>query len=340
MRYRTTLLSLLLLALLGACSKEPELPPAAPLQTDPAVIATLYGAGPGPHQVSKIADFELAAAGDRRALSLDILYPTDGGPFPVILFSHGNWSDRHSYDRLIEHWVSHGYVVIAPDHLDCCGMAKGIFNSLRYGNLGLIQARVDDLNRLLEALPGLAGAASELEGKVDPGHIALAGHSFGAFSAQQFGGAAALDPDTGAYLDALDDRVDAIVALSPPGPMFDEITADSWLGLAAPTLVTTGTWDSQPTFWPDWRMHLMSFETARPGGKYALVVEGADHYLGNLICRTDREQPPQEDALTMVHVATTAFLDSYLRDSEGARAVLDGDGLADTTGGFAHLMRR
>ncbi|CAA0079820.1 Uncharacterised protein [Halioglobus japonicus] len=328
------------LMLLSACAKEPELPPAEPLQAEPAEIAALYAAQVGPYAVSAIENFELPEAGDQRALSLSIYYPDASGPFPLILFSHGNWSDRHSYDRLIEHWVSHGYVVIAPDHLDCCGMARGIINSLRYGNLGLIQARVDDLNRLLNDLPQLAETVSGLKGKIDRQRIALAGHSFGAFSAQQFGGAAALDPDSGQYQDALDTRVSAIVALSPPGPMFDEITADSWSGLATPTLITTGTWDSQPTFWPDWRDHLMSFEGAVPGDKYALVVEGADHYLGNLICRTDREQPPQDDALTMVHIATTAFLDNYLKNNPDAHDLLYSDSLTETTGEFARLKRR
>ncbi|MCB1689470.1 MAG: alpha/beta fold hydrolase [Halioglobus sp.] len=340
MMHRAAMTMLLMLALLSACAKEPELPPAAPLQADAAEIANLYAATAGPLDVVKVDDIEFPAALEQRALALNIYYPGEGGRYPVILFSHGNWSDRNSYDRVIEHWVSHGYVVIAPDHLDCCGMAKGIFNSLRYGNLGLIQARVGDLASLLEALPGLADKVPGLAGKIDPGRVALAGHSFGAFSAQQFGGAAALDPESGRYLDALDKRVSAIVALSPPGPMFDEITADSWNGLTIPTLITTGTWDIQPTFWPDWRDHLMSFERAQPGDKYALVVEGADHYLGNLICRTDREQPPQEDALTMVNVVTTAFLDSFLKNNSEARTMLDGDNLAATTGEFARLSRR
>ena len=328
------------LILLSACAKEVELPAAEPLQADPAAIAALYAAETGAYQVVVIDSVELPEAGEQRALPLNIYYPDSGGPFPLILFSHGNWSDRHSYDRLIEHWVAHGYVVIAPDHLDCCGMARGIFNSLRYGNLGLIQARVDDLRRLLDDLPQLEEAVPALKGKIDAQRIALAGHSFGAFSAQQFGGAAALDPDSGQYHDALDSRVSAIVALSPPGPMFDEITAESWRGLTTATLMTTGTWDSEPTFWPDWRDHLMSFESAVPGDKYALVVEGADHYLGNLICRTDREQPPQEDALTMVHIATTAFLDNYLNNNADAQALLHSDTLTETTGEFARLERR
>ena len=122
--------------------------------------------------------------------------------------------------------------------------------------------------------------------------------------------------------------------------MFDTITADSWLPLATPTLVSTGTQDIQPRFWPDWRSHLQSFETARPGNQYALVIEGADHYLGNLICRTDRDGPPQQDALRMVQLVSTTFLDAYLKEDPGAMAFLDSDRLATITGDFARLSSR
>ena len=87
-------------------------------------------------------------------------------------------------------------------------------------------------------------------------------------------------------------------------------------------------------------MHLMSFEGAIPGDKYALVVEGADHFLGNLICRTEREAEPQEDALQMIQVASTAFLDSYLKASPAAADLLANDQLTTTTSGFARLQRR
>ena len=128
--------------------------------------------------------------------------------------------------------------------------------------------------------------------------------------------------------------------MSPPGPMFDTITAGSWQHLQTPTLVSTGTWDVQPAFWPDWRSHLLSWETAIPGDKYALVTQGADHHLGNLICRTEREAAPQTDALRMVQIATTAFLDAYLKDNTNARAFLEGDTLTEKTAGFSRLDTR
>jgi predicted dienelactone hydrolase len=337
---RSYFLAAVLCLTLIACGEDSPLPPAQPLAADESTIAQLYAAQPGPLEVTSIGNLALPAKSEQRELLFNLYYPTVGDNYPLVLFSHGNWSDKDSYNRIIEHWVSHGYVVIAPNHLDCCSAVQGIFNSLRHGQLGLIDARVADLQRLLAQLPAIEQLHPEFAGKADRSRLAVTGHSFGAFTAQQLGGAAALDPDSGTYPSHRNPDVRAVVALSPPGPMFDTITADSWLQLSTPTLVATGTWDIQPRFWPDWRMHLMSWETALPGDKYALVTQGADHYLGNLICRTQREAPPQEDALRMMQIGTTAFLDAYLKGNIEATAFIAGDSLEKETGGFSKLLIR
>lgn len=326
--------------LLGACGDDVVLPPAEPLATTRENILQLYGAEPGSLQVTEIRDLLLPGLEGGRDLRLNLYFPSRGSGFPLLLFSHGNWSDRNSYDRLLTYWASHGYAVIATDHLDCCGAVSGIFNSLRYGQLGLVEARVADLSRLIENLPGIERLAPEFSDKADASMLAIAGHSFGAFSAQQLGGARVFDPDGQRYISHRNPAVRAVVALSPPGPMFDTITAGSWTKLETPTLVSTGTWDVQPRFWPDWRMHLMSWETAVPGNKYALVTQGADHYLGNLICRPEREATPQEDALLMMKIASTAFLDAYVKQKSAAKAFLTSGELARVTAGFSELLSR
>ena len=333
------LLGIITLSLV-ACGDDPVLAPAQPLGTDPAIIAQLHGATKGPHEIRVVRDLLLPENAQERELPLNLYFPAQGDNFPLLLFSHGNWSDKDSYDRVIEHWVSHGYTVIAPNHLDCCSAVAGIFNSLRYGQVGLIDARIADMSRVLQALPQIEQLVPEFSRKADTRRLALTGHSFGAFTAQQFGGARAFDPDSEQYQSYLDPQVKAVVALSPPGPMFDTITAESWLTLETPTLISTGTWDVQPSFWPDWRMHLMSWETAVPGDKYALVVDGADHYLGNLICRTQLEAAPQEDALQMLQIASTAFLDAYLKEQQAARDFITTGSLTDATDGFARLSLR
>lgn len=121
--------------------------------------------------------------------------------------------------------------------------------------------------------------------------------------------------------------------------MFTTITAGSWEALAAPTLVTTGTWDIQPRFWPDWRLHLLSYETARPGDKYALVTRGRiTTWATSSAAPSGRS--PQVDALRMLQVVTTAFLDAYLKGDTDAMRFLASDELTTLTAGFSTLMRR
>ncbi|MEH6592184.1 MAG: alpha/beta fold hydrolase [Halioglobus sp.] len=331
------LTSLCLLGLMVGCGGDVPLPPAAPLATPMATIEALPGAVPGIYDVVVAQNLTLAEDNDHRAIALNLYYPAQGQNFPLLIFSHGNWSNKDSYDNIIKHWVSHGYAVIAPDHLDCCSMAQGIFNSLRYGQLALITERVDDINRLLDNLDGLEQLHPAFADKADVSRLGITGHSFGAFSAQQFGGAGTFDPDTEEFLYFPDPAVKAIVAISPPGPMFDTITAGSWQRLSTPNLVATGTWDIQPSFWPDWRMHLMSYDSAPASDKYALVTQGADHFLGGLICRLELEETPQDDALTMLRVASTNFLNAYLKGDTAALAFINSATLTEVTAGFSVL---
>jgi predicted dienelactone hydrolase len=338
------LLACLLLSLLCACGEELPRLAVEPLAATETQLRQLYKWGQGPWEVATETGLQLQDPARDEPLNFNVWYPVDSGvhnSFPVLIFSHGNWSSNSSYDRLIQHWVSHGYIVIAPLHLDGNGgYFTGTINLVRYGNFGLIQARVQDLAVLLDQLPLVESMVSGLAGRMDHSRVAATGHSFGAFNAQQLGGAGAFDTDKQRHVPMLDRRISAVVAISPPGPMFDEIDEGSWRQQSLPTLMTTGTWDTNPVFWPDWRSHRMSFETAVPGDQYALVVQGADHYLGNLICRLELEAAPQQEALALVNNTVVAFLDAYLKDDPDALAFLRSGNIDQVSQGFAQLEFR
>lgn len=334
------LFSVALLAL-SACSKPAPLPAAQPLRATPQQLEQIPNLQPGPYAVSN-SEPQVWTLGDT-TLRVRVVQPQADAPpggFPLVVFSHGNWSDITKYDALLDAWASHGYVIVAPYHLDGGGMMRGIVNALRKGNEGLIAGRVADVKRILDHLDALDALAPGLAARVDRSRIAIAGHSFGAFTAQQLGGAAAVDPKTGVRIDGLDERVRAVIAISPPGPMFDIINDQSWLQMEKPMLVTTGTWDINAHFWPEWQAHKLSYDTAPAGQNWLLVVEGADHYLGNLICRPERKEPPQTDALRMVNAMSITFLNAYLKQDATARAFLDHNNLSDLTDRFARLEHR
>ena len=314
------------------------LPPVQSLTASEADLQALYGFDRGPYAVQAIDVIELPREG--APLDVSVFYPDADGQFPLILFSHGNFSSRDQYNSLIHHWVSHGYTVIAPDHLDSGGTAAGIWAMTRHGKDGVLIQRPEDLTFILDEIEQFQMLAPEFFGRVDQANIAAAGHSFGAFSAQMLGGSTAVHPKSGAVIAHDDARIKAIVAISPPGPMFDMITETSWHGLRLPQIVTTGTWDVEARFWPEWQLHAMSYWNAPMGENYLLVTEGADHYFGNLICRLDRGADSQHDALNMALSTTTAFLDAYVKGETEAYEYLNGMKMTDVTDGFSKLSRR
>lgn len=332
------ILLLSIVFILQACSPDVELPVASPLSATARQLAALYKFGYGP-LLTQTTQVSLSLE-DEGKLALTATYPDADGTFPLLIFSHGNWSTKDKYQGIIKHWVSHGYIVLSPNHDDCCSMIQGIFYSVWYGQLGLIERRVESVKLLMDNLDLVEAAIPALEQKIDRDRIALAGHSFGAFTAQQFIGAGVFDPHVGRFKYYRDDRIKAVVAISPPGPMFDSITEKSWMEVDRPMLVTTGTWDVNASFWPDWRLHKMSFDTAKPDDKFAVVIQGADHYFGNLICRPERDALPQKNALKMLNTTAVAFLDAYVKDKRVAKEFLKSGELDVVTANFAVIEQR
>ncbi|GLP96365.1 alpha/beta hydrolase family protein [Paraferrimonas sedimenticola] len=327
------------IGLVSACSPaEVELPPVPEQTLQVASAMQLPLQQSGSYQVFDHEYTQLNAG--PRELNVRLLSPKEAGEYPLLVFSHGFWSTQGKYDALLAHWVSHGYVVASVDHVDCCSMPKGIFNSLRYGNLGLIEKRKQDIVSLMDQLPSLLEMHG-LSGQVLLDQVAITGHSFGGFTAQMFAGATATVDGAQVANEELSDellqKVKAVVAVSPPGPMFDEITPASWTSLNKPTLVTTGSWDVDARFFPDYRLHLTSFEQAPAGDKFALTLAGADHYFGQLICRPEREVEPQTLQFEWLLAFSTAFLDHYLKGQSEPWLRLQAQNIEQISQGFAHL---
>lgn len=71
--------------------------------------------------------------------------------------------------------------------------------------------------------------------------------------------------------------------------------------------------------WPDWRLHARAFDTAAPGDKTLLVVDGMDHYLGGLAC-APKPTPPQPAQARLLAKVVVDFLDAQLRDAPESHA--------------------
>lgn len=135
------------------------------------------------------------------------------GPFPLIVFSHGQAAIRWQSTYYTVLLASHGYIVISTDHEGgtLYDVVRGELQSAVVG----VQYRPDDVRYLLNRFTRLR-EDDPLYGLVDAERIGVTGHSFGAL--------------TSFRIAAMDSRVKVIVPQAP----FDASVA--WLGLPRPSL--------------------------------------------------------------------------------------------------------
>lgn len=230
-----------------------------------------------------------------------------GRPIGTIAFSHGAASAPWKYDRLIGPWVKAGYAVLAPLHVDSTDHPR----TADFKGLASWKARIEDMRALSR--------------HIDGPYIA-AGHSYGGLTALTLGGAEAVVPD-GVAAPLRDPKAIAVVAFSPPAPIPVLITAAGYGALAVPALIQTGTADLLPGMDPDgkgWRGHLAAYEAAAPGGnRYAMVLDGVDHYFGGAICEPTRPGPPKLREIAKAADVSTLFLRAYGVGSASAHRALD-----------------
>lgn len=280
---------------------------------------------PGPYEVSYDAELVLHDPYQERIVSLQVSWPEGEGPFPVVVFSHGAFCYPQQYRRITDFWVSHGYVVILPNHLDSPN--RGKLNPRDISRL--LDARVRDMSFVLDALPEIMEMKPELAGKIDARKAGVAGHSFGGMIAMVKSGLHMQTADGTVLTNWADPRFRAAVVMSgvglvPQDPRLPDtpyMTEDAFSGLTGPLIANGGTLDEGNVgtgeIYP-WEWRMSPYTLAPPGNKYSLILQDADHYLGGLICRDNRGGPDDPVAVAVVRAAQTAFLDSYLKGDRAA----------------------
>jgi len=262
---------------------------------------------------------EVGEGESQRTVDIQVSYPLGDGQFPLIVFSHGHGLDNVSYLNLTNYWVEHGYIVVAPLHLDNGGdMAATALISEKYGSDWILVSRLIDLKGIIDQSNEITSKLDGFSGEVLADKVIAAGHSYGALSSQQLSGANLELKGNSIYSipEKLDDnRIVAVVAVSPPGLMKDHLSEATWQGFSTPQLVVTGPNDFFPIIWPDYKEHFISYLTAEPGNNYLLVLDEMDHYLGNLIGRLEREGPPQTLALKNLQKVSLQFIEHYLDEN-------------------------
>ena len=198
--------------------------------------------------------FDARDAARDRLFPCDIWCPAEPGEWPLVLYSHHSRGNRRSATYLTTHLASHGYLVASLDHSEVVAPESA-------GDVqGFIANRVPDARFLLDYM--LAGAIP-CASRPDPDRIAIAGHSFGGWTALAL-------PET-------DTRIQAVVALarggaSNPKPGIIPATLSfNWPRPPATLYIVA----EDDVLTPIAGMHELYSRT--PGPKQMVVLPRADH---------------------------------------------------------------
>ncbi|EZP72745.1 hypothetical protein BV96_01378 [Sphingomonas paucimobilis] len=272
--------------------------------------------------VVSVRSLPLSASNGRgEDLQVRVSAPVQGDALPVIVFSHGFGSSMDAYGPLADYWAAHGFVVVQPTHLDSSRLALASDDPRRKD---FWRFRVADIRRVLDELAAIIAAVPGLGERADTFRIAVAGHSFGAWTASMLLGARTrLDGK-----DRSDKRITAGLLLAAGGLGGDSLTPmavehtpyldTDFSELTVPTLVVRGDDDHSPltTRGPDWFRDPYVYS---PGAKALLTLFGSKHMLGGIsgyrAAETDYEDPRH---VALVQQASTAFLRSALHVDDRA----------------------
>lgn len=271
--------------------------------------------------------------------------PSAPGPHPVVAFSHGFAGHRCQSTFLCTHLASHGYVVVAPDHVgnttvDVMTQAMQILQ--QKGTMPGPDEMLHRIQEIADLRPGDVGHALDqvlsggvaLLGEVDASRVAVTGHSFGGWTTLMTAG--------------LDRRIRAAVPLAPaggetdlPSNPFESASLLAW-DRDVPTLYVVADRDS---VLPLRGMHQLF--TGTRGPRQMVILENADHqhFCDNAeqIHELMRAMPvpgleggasvkarmapfselvPAEQTEQAIRGLVLAHFDAVLNDREDARALL------------------
>ncbi|MDG0978008.1 alpha/beta hydrolase family protein [Ilumatobacter sp.] len=165
------------------------------------------------------------------------------GPFPLVIYSHGSGGLRYISSNYTEALASNGYIVAAADHTG--NTALELITGAEVDGPSNAINRPNDVTRIIDAF--LDPESTETVGfvaAVNPGQIAVTGHSVGGFTAYAM--ASGYSTDAGEFV--ADERVLALITLAPAT---DGLTDDQLLSIQIPALVMAGTDDTSTPIDPN-----------------------------------------------------------------------------------------
>lgn len=272
--------------------------------------------------------FEVKDGKRNRTLPIRVYLPETRKPAPVILFSHGLGGSRDNNPYLGNHWAKRGYVVVFVQHP---GSDDSVWKDLpapqrmhamqQAGSLENFLDRNKDIPVVIDALTHWNSQDGHtLYHRLDPSHIGMSGHSFGAITTQAVAGQSFVAE----HVSFRDARIKAAVMMSPNKPAIGD-PAPAFASIRIPCLLLTGTRDDGIIFSTRPEDRLKVFPYLQQAPAWQVVFDKATHMTfsdRDLMGRPIRD-PRYHSAILAL---TTAFWDAELRGNTNAKKWLQGDG--------------
>ena len=279
-----------------------------------------------------------------RDVPVKLYYPTVNGTaatpneFPVILFSHGLGGSREGGARWATHWASHGFVVVAIQHMGSDealwkGVAPAeIANRMKAGmTVANFASRVGDVHFVIDEVIRRAASDEKAFAKADPTRIGMSGHSFGA---QTTFAVVGQKPALTNQKSGLDPRIAAAIAFSPNARNKSNLRSQ-FGDIKLPVFSITGSADGSildDGTLPEHRR--LPFENMATGQKYLVVFNEGDHMVfGGHALSTRRPETARDKKIQIdVMSGTLAFWNAMLKHDASARRWLERGGFKGTIG--------
>jgi predicted dienelactone hydrolase len=278
-----------------------------------------------------------------RDVPVKIYYPSSGnGPFPFVIFSHGLGGSREGYDYFGNYLAGCGYVSV---HLQHAGSDDSIWRGKPLTDLRdemqsvartpeNARNRPQDVSFAIDQMIALnLHPGNPFNKRLDLYRIAVAGHSFGAWTTLTIAG------EEVAGKSLADPRVKAAIAMSAPVNFPQRQNGSAFSAINIPVLHLTGTRDEGAISDTTAADRRVPFDNARRVPAFLVIFNGADHMT---FARHLRPGAAASDEKLHELIAKTsvAFLDAYLRNDSGAKQWLVGDGVNQLLGDSATIEKK
>lgn len=213
-----------------------------------------------------------------------------GGPFPLVIVSHGYPGNRFLMSHLTENLASKGFVVASIDHKDSTYDDQKAFGSTLYNRPFDQLFVLREMDRL-----GMRGSSSFLAGMVDASRTGIVGYSMGGYGVVNvIGGGYSKASETltggppnrllaerGAanpeYQKSSDARIKAVIAIAPWGMQTGFWDGEGLKGIKTPVLFVAGSVDDVAGYEKGTKA---IYDAAVNADRYLLTFINANHNAG------------------------------------------------------------